>query len=212
MTDKEVEALIDDHYQGEAQTLTTAAEQNLLKLAELRGRLAPEKAERWTQIKDEFLRQRRMGSATDDPVTRLSGSLGGELGTIRDALVAMQKGGGQALGKEVANLRQAVSVLSAEAKESSQDLGNVLGERLEKLVILLGAQAQRPIPAGGHSDPAMIKDVLEQQLRLVERTLLPLAQAGLETRNDRQDREALVEQMAQIRALMQQMDARLSDR
>jgi hypothetical protein len=55
----------------------------------------------------------------------------------------------------------------------------------------------------------MIKDVLEQQLRLVERTLLPLAQAGLETRNDRQDREALVEQMAQIRALMQQMDARI---
>ena len=29
--------LISDHYIGEAQTLTTGAEQNLLKLAELRG-------------------------------------------------------------------------------------------------------------------------------------------------------------------------------
>jgi hypothetical protein len=55
MTDKEVEALIDDHYQGEAQTLTTAAEQNLLKLGEMRGRLSPEEQARWKQIKDEFI-------------------------------------------------------------------------------------------------------------------------------------------------------------
>ena len=37
MNDDELEAVIDDHYLGEAQTLTTGAEANLLKLAELRG-------------------------------------------------------------------------------------------------------------------------------------------------------------------------------
>ena len=44
MNDDELERLIDDHYPGESQTLTTGAEQNLLKLAELRGRLTPEQA------------------------------------------------------------------------------------------------------------------------------------------------------------------------
>ncbi|MEU5884174.1 DNA repair ATPase [Spirillospora sp. NPDC047279] len=51
MNDTELEALIDDHYRAEAQTLTSAAEANLLKLAELRGRLTPAGAARWTQIK-----------------------------------------------------------------------------------------------------------------------------------------------------------------
>ncbi|MDF2696778.1 MAG: hypothetical protein K0S65_5161, partial [Labilithrix sp.] len=36
MNDAEIEQLIDDHYASESQTLTTGAEQNLLKLAELR--------------------------------------------------------------------------------------------------------------------------------------------------------------------------------
>jgi hypothetical protein len=63
MTTDELERLVDDHYQGEAQTLTIAAEQNLLKLAELRGRQTPEQLERWTTIKREFVRgQRRRAS------------------------------------------------------------------------------------------------------------------------------------------------------
>ncbi|MFD7102751.1 DNA repair ATPase [Streptomyces celluloflavus] len=51
MNATEVEALIDDHYRGEAQTLTSGAEANLLKLAELRGRLTEEQARRWHQVK-----------------------------------------------------------------------------------------------------------------------------------------------------------------
>ncbi|WP_228081602.1 DNA repair ATPase [Streptomyces profundus] len=54
MNDAEVEALIDDHYLAEAQTLTTGAEANLLKLAELRGRLTPQQAERWAGIRAGF--------------------------------------------------------------------------------------------------------------------------------------------------------------
>jgi hypothetical protein len=44
MNDAELEALIDDHYAGEAQTLTSDAEANLLKLTELRehGPLHPQ--------------------------------------------------------------------------------------------------------------------------------------------------------------------------
>jgi|GEM_PF-5768820 len=76
-TDEEVEQLIDDHYMGESQTLTTEAEQNLLKLAEMRGRLSEAQAARWAEIKEEYVRVRRMGGSADDPVARVTGTLTG---------------------------------------------------------------------------------------------------------------------------------------
>lgn len=41
MNDAELAAVIDDHYAGEVQTLTTGAESGLLKLASLRGGSPP---------------------------------------------------------------------------------------------------------------------------------------------------------------------------
>ena len=76
-SEAEVSNLIDDHYLGEAQTLTTEAEQNLLKLAELMGTLSPEKAARWQGIKQEYQRVKRTGGGADDPVTRVTGTLTG---------------------------------------------------------------------------------------------------------------------------------------
>ncbi len=82
---------------SEAQTLTTGAEQNLLKLAELRGRMSAEQRERWDAIKREYLRRKTVGAADDDPVTRVTGSLSGlgrqldEIGAaIRDAAGRME--------------------------------------------------------------------------------------------------------------------------
>jgi len=56
MTDEELETLINDHYIGEAQTLTQGAEENLLKLAELRGTLDQASSARWESIKQRFAR------------------------------------------------------------------------------------------------------------------------------------------------------------
>ncbi|NEB68952.1 ATP-binding protein, partial [Streptomyces fulvissimus] len=50
MDEAELAALIDDHYRAEAQTLTGGAEANLLRLAQLRGRLTEEQAARWEQV------------------------------------------------------------------------------------------------------------------------------------------------------------------
>ncbi|WP_304452315.1 DNA repair ATPase [Nocardiopsis sp. YSL2] len=90
MNDAEVEAVIDDHYLGEAQTLTSGAEANLLKLAELRGVMTPEQKDRWAQVKDGFLRGRALGGSEDDPMTRAIGAMGlladrvGSIGTAID--------------------------------------------------------------------------------------------------------------------------------
>ncbi|MEY9875976.1 hypothetical protein ABH931_005483 [Streptacidiphilus sp. MAP12-33] len=49
-SDAEVEALLDDHYLAEARTLGSAAEANLLKLAQLRGRATAQESARWRTL------------------------------------------------------------------------------------------------------------------------------------------------------------------
>ncbi|MEN0063958.1 MAG: DNA repair ATPase [Myxococcota bacterium] len=75
MTDEEVEALITDHYTSEAQTLTTGAEANLLKLGALRGTLDATQQARWEAIRTEFQRQKLVGGSDADPATRIGGVL-----------------------------------------------------------------------------------------------------------------------------------------
>jgi hypothetical protein len=75
MNDAELERLITDHYTGEAQTLTTGAEHNLLKLAEMRNNMTPTQRARWDDIKKNFRRIQLTGGSTDDPVSRVTGSL-----------------------------------------------------------------------------------------------------------------------------------------
>ncbi|WP_367322628.1 DNA repair ATPase [Streptomyces sp. HUAS ZL42] len=76
MNDAELSAVIDDHYTAEAQTLTTGAEANLLKLAELRGTLTPEQAARWADIKNAYVRTQTLGGPEDDQLTRAIAALG----------------------------------------------------------------------------------------------------------------------------------------
>mgnify|MGYP006168310083 CR=1 FL=1 len=66
MNDAELMQMIADHYLGEAQMLTTGAESNLLKLAELRGNITNEQKHRWEQIKKDFLRNKAMGGDSSD--------------------------------------------------------------------------------------------------------------------------------------------------
>ncbi|MFL0797699.1 MAG: DNA repair ATPase [Cellvibrionaceae bacterium] len=66
MNEKELMQMIQDHYLGEAQLLTTGAEDNLLKLAELRGNITEEENQRWEQIKKDFLRNKAMGGDSAD--------------------------------------------------------------------------------------------------------------------------------------------------
>ncbi|MER5629482.1 DNA repair ATPase [Streptomyces nitrosporeus] len=76
MNAAELEAVIEDHYAGEAQTLTSGAEANLLKLAELRGTLTGPRAARWAEITASYVRARALGGADDDPAARAVAALG----------------------------------------------------------------------------------------------------------------------------------------
>ncbi|MDJ0364608.1 DNA repair ATPase [Hymenobacter sp. H14-R3] len=87
MNEAEIQALLDTHYTNEAQTLTSGTEANLLKLRELLGRLTPEEAARWADIKATFTRNLRTSSGGQllQVLTQLENISGG-IGGIREAL------------------------------------------------------------------------------------------------------------------------------
>ncbi|MFE9722216.1 DNA repair ATPase [Streptomyces sp. NPDC005794] len=86
MNDAELAAVIDDHYAGEAQTLTTGAESNLLKLAALRGTLTPAQSERWAAVTSSYVRAQALGGPEGDPASRAVGALG----LLADRLAAVE--------------------------------------------------------------------------------------------------------------------------
>jgi hypothetical protein len=76
MNDDELEILIRSHYENAAQTLTTAAEANLLKLRSMLGNLSEQNAARWEDIKRKFTRNILLGSTgEDDQVGRVVAQL-----------------------------------------------------------------------------------------------------------------------------------------
>ncbi|ROQ67748.1 ATPase family protein associated with various cellular activities (AAA) [Streptomyces sp. 840.1] len=92
MNDAELSDVIDDHYAGEAQTLTTGAEAALLKLAALRGTLGPEQAARWSAVTAGYVRSQALGGPDGDPVTRAVAALG----LLADRIAAVETAIGRA--------------------------------------------------------------------------------------------------------------------
>ena len=130
MNDAELEQLIDDHYQGEAQTLTRGAEHNLLKLAELRGNMTEAQRERWEEIKRGFARVQAMGAgAEDDPTVRVIG----QLGLLGDRLHEIGRGIEKAASKEA----------EQPTAELGPRLGNALSEGLAPVLEVLGNGFER---------------------------------------------------------------------
>jgi len=172
MTDEELERLIDDHYQGESQTLTTAAEQNLLKLAELRGRLSAEKAKRWEEIKQGFARIKRMGGKEDDPVARVTG----QLSAIEEQLGVV----GQAVSQAAETVRQ-----GQQDRKPGPDPVAAVTPRLEALreavlEVAKVAREAKPVPA-----PAPVVNVapgtdLTPYLQHLSKVLKALAERSLQ--------------------------------
>ena len=72
--EQELQALITDHYVGEAQTLTQGAEENLLKLNALRDNLTSDENDRWQAIKQEYSRLNKLGDE-DDPALQMVNQL-----------------------------------------------------------------------------------------------------------------------------------------
>ena len=120
MTAEEVRQIVIDHYRGESQNLTKAAEANLLKFYELEGLLDAQQAARWEQIKRDFNKHKLLGGAGEsDPVARVVA----QMTQFNDGLTAIREG-----------------IVSAGATYSKpQSLGEETIKRLEDIIAGLRA-------------------------------------------------------------------------
>ncbi|MFK8013445.1 MAG: ATP-binding protein [Marinicellaceae bacterium] len=84
MDDNELEAIIDDHYIGEAQLLTTGAEANLLKLKSIRNQLTKEESERWELIKKEFKVRNSLTGDDADGATKVASQIAALKNSMND--------------------------------------------------------------------------------------------------------------------------------
>ncbi|MGL4860567.1 MAG: AAA family ATPase, partial [Enterobacteriaceae bacterium] len=84
MNQQELQHLIDDHYLGEAQLLTSGAEENLLKLAEIRSRMTVAQQQRWNDIKQAFVQQQAVRYGNQLVGQQIARHLGELVQTVRE--------------------------------------------------------------------------------------------------------------------------------
>ena len=89
MTEQEVIDIIVDHYENESQTLTSAAEANLLKFKQMEKLMSDEESARWDQITKDFNKNKLLGGAGEnDPVSRVVA----QMTEFNEGLGAIQQG------------------------------------------------------------------------------------------------------------------------
>jgi hypothetical protein len=201
MNEAEIEQLIDDHYASESQTLTTGAEQNLLKLGELRRRMTDAQKARWKEIKDGFVRSGRAGKKGDDPATRVTGALAGvdeQLQRIRETI-------------SHATIAQAAAA-SAATRGGDADLGPIL-DRLQQALRPLGKppRVELRIDDGSSAAAVAVVNVVREQAEVFQRVVASLAELArqgsgrLEDARGPSDSRALEELTLAVRRLEQRL-------
>ena len=173
MNGEELERLIDDHYLGEAQTLTTGAEENLLKLAELRGRMTDAQRARWEEIKRGFTRVQRLGGTESDPAARVMAELSVVSDRIGDIARVIESA-----SRRVVEIEPLAEIPTRRLDDSATppvDLTPYLAKLDETLLALRELHAARlPISATPAAPPPTDANLISREAYLINGTLIPL--------------------------------------
>jgi hypothetical protein len=128
LTPAELDALIRDHYRGEAQTLGARAEENLLRLAQLVGAPDADETARWKELVENFRRLARQGGKDADGATRMAQ-------TLSDIALQLEKQGrsSEGLGETLGALRSLADIHTALQREPRLEAPPALADALTKM-------------------------------------------------------------------------------
>jgi MoxR-like ATPase len=204
MDDREVQALVLDHYRTESQTLTTGAEANLLKFKELVGLLTADERSRWDDITKTFRRnQFARGADPSDPVGRVVAQLSAFQSGLEGIQGALQSAARDQLTKAPAPivvdlqplsngldaLREAVtSTLSRPAAKEPSERGtrsaaNELAAQLSQGLKALREDLSRAITAVHSGTMADKVESLSHELEMIHSTLATLKDVAAQQRD-----------------------------
>lgn len=111
MNHEELMQLIGDHYTGEAQTLTSGAEENLLKLAILRGTMTEQQQARWEHICSAFDNKKSL-EIEGDPTVQAVKQLGQMAASLEAIKLDIQQSDTGDLIKPINRVAAAMQLLS----------------------------------------------------------------------------------------------------
>lgn len=111
MNHAELMQLIGDHYSGEAQTLTSGAEENLLKLAMLRGVMSETQQQRWVHICSAYSGKKQL-NIEGDPTQQAVRQLGQISASLEAIKLDMQQSDTSDLIKPINRVATAMHLLS----------------------------------------------------------------------------------------------------
>lgn len=158
MSEDELEALIDDHYQGESQLLTQGAEENLLKLKQMRGTLSEAEAARWQSICEEYRRRQQAGGDEETGVKVVR-----QLGLISEHMQQL----GQQLVAGLDNRKETEPDLDKALSQLSRSLETGLTEGLQSVQL-------NPAVTVNLDSPPQVGDALMAFARIFEESIVPL--------------------------------------
>lgn len=159
MNETELNELINDHYRGEAQLLTSGTEANLLMLKRMRATLTPDDEVRWEQIKQDFLKNKAMGGDSTDAGQRIVA----QLSHLVDGVGT--------LGESLKPNGALESQLAQQAKSAKG-----LRESLDAIGQSVQQQRQPNVNITNTPSPEFAK-VLETLSETIESTLFPLVRS-----------------------------------
>lgn len=159
MNDAELDELINDHYRGEAQLLTSGTEENLLMLKSLRSKLDAEDTLRWEDIKKDFLRNKAMGGDSSDAGQRIVAQLADLVDGVGSLGESMKPNGALE-----ARIKQ-----QAESAKALRESLDVIGESVQ--------QQKRSHVSITNTPSPEFAEVLKTLSETIEQTLFPLVRS-----------------------------------
>ena len=189
MNDEELLTLIRSHYNNQAQTLTTGAQANLLKLNELMGELEGEDLQRWEDIKRTFQRNLLLSGASEDDGL---GRVIAQMTTVSDGLLAIKNAVDSGMSE----------MISASSQDNSSDQMETATKELAKFNRTLtgikkllkdGVNTQSIVPSAGagvvavhdkgvdpieveviNKVPPIFLDIIRNQFRVLQTWIDPI--------------------------------------
>jgi len=172
MNQEELMQLIEDHYQGESQLLTTGTEENLLKLAELRGNMNEEQAQRWHQIKDDFLRTKAMGGEDADGSVKIANQMIDLVEQVK-YIKASFEGSSQAAQERLEEQNQFELTLAKAERKQHTENAEALFAALQKISDSLGQPSDTVVEIVNQPS-SKIGDTLDVLAKSMENSIKPL--------------------------------------
>lgn len=206
----ELQQLLTDHYLGEAQLLTSGAEENLLKLGEMRGILSDAEQARWAQIRRDFARNKAMGAGDADVGTRVVAQLNDLVESVRglDAAAgrAAQGRDAQADAKAAAHWTQLLALLQQVATAQATPVPKAAPPPdFDAVLHRLGPSLEQALtPLVGR-----LQDNSERQARLNEALVELFRKLGERELDAAPTQKAMTEQQRQLQRALNEFAERL---